>query len=257
MMQTPCLTRSVLGAVALLALASFGTEAADLPPAVAPVAECPEEPVARPHLPRTAAMMAANREVVVVAFGSSSTEGWLASNVAHSYPKVLQTTLNLTFPRSDFAIVNRGIGGQDAAEELARLDTDVIAIRPQLVIWQVGANGALRDIDPAVFSRLVSSGLAKIKAAGADVILMDNQRTPKMIAAPENDRINQALAQIAAEQNVGLFARSALMDAWAASGRSMAEFAASDGLHMNDLGYRCVGHALAEAITKGLEEVSP
>ena len=51
------------------------------------------------------------------------------------------------------AVLNRGIGGQDAPEELARLQADVIAVRPQLVIWQVGANGAMRNADPAEFRR--------------------------------------------------------------------------------------------------------
>ncbi len=230
-----------------------------VPPAIAvlPLAECPAAPLSASALPHTAATLAANKPLVVVAVGSSSTEGWLASDVAHSYPAVLQAALNLAFPRSDFSVINRGVGGQDASEELARLDTDVLAVRPQLVIWQVGANGALRDTDPAVFRRLVGAGIAKLRAAGADVILMDNQRTPRMIAAPENNRINETLAGVAAENGVGLFARSALMDAWARDGHAMTEFAASDGLHMNDLGYRCVARALAESITRGLEETSP
>ena len=230
-----------------------------VPPAiaVAPLAECPVATVPAPALPHTAATLAANKPLVVVAVGSSSTEGWLASDVAHSYPAILQGALNLAFPHADFSVINRGIGGQDASEELARLDTDVIAVRPQLVIWQVGANGALRDTDPAVFRRLVAAGIAKLRAAGTDIILMDNQRTPRMIAAPENTKINEALAGVAAEHGVGLFARSALMDAWAREGHAMAEFAASDGLHMNDFGYRCVARALAESITLGLEENSP
>ncbi|MGI4976996.1 MAG: SGNH/GDSL hydrolase family protein [Janthinobacterium lividum] len=231
-----------------------------LPPpgvAVGPAAECPPAPLAPIPLPHTAATLAANKPLVVVAVGSSSTEGWLASDVAHSYPAVLQGALNLAFPRADFSVINRGIGGQDASEELARLDTDVIAVHPQLVIWQVGANGALRDTDPAVFRRLVTAGLAKLRAAGADVVLMDNQRTPRMVAAPENNRIDQALAGVAAENGVPLFARSALMDAWGHDGHAMAEFTASDGLHMNDSGYRCVAQALAESITLGLDEKSP
>lgn len=229
------------------------------PPGVAlrPIAECPPAPLAPIPLPHTAATLAANKPLVVVAVGSSSTEGWLASDVAHSYPAVLQAALNLAFPRADFSVINRGIGGQDASEELARLDTDVIAVRPQLVIWQVGANGALRDTDPAVFRRLVTAGLAKLRAAGADVVLMDNQRTAKMVAAPENNRIDQALAGVAAENGVPLFARSALMDAWGRDGHAMTEFTASDGLHMNDSGYRCVAQALAESITLGLDEKSP
>ena len=261
-LPSPC-RRACVATLALLLGAWAPPALAQAAPSLRTTLEVPEFPgcppasVPAPGLPHTAMALAANKPVVVVAIGSSSTQGWMASDVAHSYPAILQATLNRTFPRSDFAVVNRGVGGQDAAEELARLDTDVLAVRPQLVIWQVGANGALRDIDPAVFRRLVASGVAKIKAAGADVILMDNQRTPRMIAAPENTRINEVLAAVALEQGVGLFARSALMDAWAADGHAMEEFSAPDGLHMNDLGYRCMSHALAESITRGLEEVSP
>ena len=66
-------------------------------------------------------------------------------------------------PRLHIAVLNRGIGGQDAPEELARLQADVIAARPQLVIWQVGANGALRSTDPTQFRRLITEGVASYR----------------------------------------------------------------------------------------------
>ena len=94
-----------------------------------------------------------------MALGSSSTQGARASDLAHSYPAVLQHALSAGRPDAHIAVINRGIGGQDAAEELARLDADVLAVRPQLVIWQVGANGALRNADPAAFRAMVSSGV--------------------------------------------------------------------------------------------------
>ena len=72
----------------------------------------------------------------------------MASDSAHTYPAILQTALNKALPGAHFAVINRGIGGQDAPEELARLDSDAIAVHPQLVIWQVGANGAMRHADP-------------------------------------------------------------------------------------------------------------
>ncbi|MEA2742923.1 MAG: acyl-CoA thioesterase, partial [Acetobacteraceae bacterium] len=62
----------------------------------------------------------------------------MASDSAHTYPAVLQSSLNKALPGAHFAVINRGMGGQDAPEELTRLDTDVIALHPQLVIWQVG-----------------------------------------------------------------------------------------------------------------------
>ena len=110
----------------------------------------------------------------------------MASDPAHSYPAVLQQALSAGLPEAHIAVINRGIGGQDAAEELARLDADVLAVRPQLVIWQVGANGALRNVDPAVFRAMVTTGVRRLQAAGADVILMDNQQSPR--AAGEGRR---------------------------------------------------------------------
>ncbi len=116
-------------------------------------------PLALPHL-----RSAVNHriEAVVVALGSSSTQGAMASDLAHSYPAVLQQVLSAGLPDAHIAVINRGVGGQDAAEELARLNADVLAVRPQLVIWQVGANGALRNADPAGFRDMVTTGVRRI-----------------------------------------------------------------------------------------------
>ena len=207
-----------------------------------------------PLLPHTRAALATNQPLVVVALGSSSTRGWMATDIAHSYPALLQRALNDALPKADFAFINRGIGGQDAPEELARLDSDVLAIRPQLVIWQVGANGAVRDESPTAFKHLVEEGIGKLKAAGADVILMDNQRSPRILASPEHGVIDQALAEVAKESGVNLFSRGTLMDHWAASGAPYEDFIAVDGFHMNNRGYACLAQALAETISTALKQ---
>ena len=207
-----------------------------------------------PFLPHTRAALATNQPLIVVALGSSSTRGWMATNIAHSYPALLQRALNDSLDRADFAIVNRGIGGQDAPEELARLDADVLAIRPQLVIWQVGANGAVRDEAPTIFRHLLEEGIAKLKAAGADVMLMDNQRSPKILAAPEHTVMDETLRQIAADSGVNLFSRGLLMDHWAAAGAPYDDFIAVDGFHMNNRGYACLAQAMAAVITTALRQ---
>src|SRR6476659_1926993 len=143
------------------------------------VPACPATPSMTPmKLPHLLSAVSHGLEGVIVALGSSSTQGVMASDLAHSYPAVLQQSLSTALPEAHVAVINRGIGGQDAAEELARLEADVLAVRPQLVIWQVGANGALRNADPAVFRDMVSGGVRRLQAAGADVILMDNQQSP-------------------------------------------------------------------------------
>jgi acyl-CoA thioesterase I len=223
--------------------------AAALLPIATQAGTCPADPAMdKLSLPHLHAAVAAGAEGVIVAFGSSSTQGVMASDTAHTYPAILQAALNKALPADQFAVINRGIGGQDAPEELARLDTDVIAIHPQLVIWQVGANGAMRHADPSEFHRLVEEGVDRLVKAGIDVVLMDNQRSPRVMAAVDHIILEDSLVHVAHETGVNIFSRSHLMDFWSDEGAKPALFIASDGLHHNDLGYLCVTQALARQI---------
>jgi acyl-CoA thioesterase I len=210
---------------------------------------CPQSPSLRPlNLPNLRAALAAGQEAVIVALGSSSTEGIGASSPSRAYPAVLQVELNRLLPSSHVAVVNRGVGGQDAAEELARLERDAIAVRPQLVIWQVGANGAMRHTEPTDFQRMVTEGVERLTQAHIDVVLMDNQRAPRIIASPTHAALEHVLSAVAVEEHANLFSRAALMDSWDGDGAPFARFIAPDGLHHNDLGYACVARVLAARI---------
>ena len=216
---------------------------------------CPADPPLSPlHLPHLRAALAAGQEAIIVAFGSSSTQGAMASTPGRTYPAELQMVLSYAMPNRQIAVINRGIGGQDAKAEVARLETDVIAVRPQLVIWQVGANAALRDADPAAFRQLVGDGIQRLQKAGIDVVLMDNQRSPRILASGDDAAFDGALAELSHASGVGLFSRDRLMAAWEREGAAPVEFIAADHLHHNDRGYLCVARALAEAI---LADVSP
>lgn len=238
----------------LLATLLLATLVLALAPAFAH-APCPAEPAAPVlHLRHLRAALEHGVEGVVVALGSSSTAGAMASDPAHSYPAELQAVLEHALPRMHIAVLNRGIGGQDAPQELDRLQADAIAVRPQLVIWQVGANGALRGADPAEFRRMVTEGVARMQEAGIDVILMDNQHSPRIDAAPEHGALNTILAEVAEATGTGLFSRADLMAAWDKEGSPALAFIAADGLHHNDRGYVCVADALADGILRGLRE---
>ena len=135
-------------------------------------------------LPGVKQALATNSEITIVTLGSSSTQGWHSTDIAHSYPAILQAELSAALPTAHVAVINRGVGGQDAAEMVPRLAADALAVRPSLVIWQLGANGAMKRTDPEVFRGLVASGLDTLQAAKVDVVLMDNQRAPRILAAP-------------------------------------------------------------------------
>jgi lysophospholipase L1-like esterase len=245
-------TRAVLRTflLALIAAVPFAVSAAAETP-------CPAGPGFPLRVPHLRAALDSRAEGLIVALGSSSTEGAMASDLAHSYPAELQAALSASLRRAHVAVINRGVGGQDAPEELARLDSDVIAMRPHVVIWQVGANGALRNADPAAFRAMVTDGVRRLQAAGADVILMDNQQSSRILASVGHEAMAESLAEVATGTGASLFSRSELMDAWAQEGEPPAEFLASDGLHQNDRGYLCTAYALAADIIAGLHEKLP
>ena len=219
--------------------------------------ECPRSRMPALDLPMLRAALRTNSELVIVTLGSSSTQGWHSTDIGHSYPAILQAELQAALPASHVAVVNRGVGGQDAAEMVPRLGPDALAIRPSVVIWQLGANGAMRRTDPEVFRVLVASGIGALQAGNVDVVLMDNQRAPAILAAPHRAQFDQILSESAARAGVSLFSRGSLMDQWQNAGHPYAEFVSDDGIHHNDRGYLCVAKALAGSILEGLGVLPP
>ena len=55
-----------------------------------------------------------------------------------AYPYRLESLLRLQYPDLMIDVLNRGIGGQESPKEFERLERDVIAEQPDLVIWQSG-----------------------------------------------------------------------------------------------------------------------
>lgn len=209
---------------------------------------CPVAPAQRLALPATRAALAHGRPVTVIAFGSSSTEGSGATARDRTYPARLEAGLHAALPEAHLTVLNRGRGGEEVDEMMARLEADVVAARPTLVIWQAGANAVLRGMAPEAFSARMEDGIERLRAQGIDVVLMDSQRAPRILNAPHFEKFDRALRDLSARLHVPLFSRAALMEAWAAAGTPSAEMIGPDGLHHNDHGYACVAQALAHAM---------
>jgi acyl-CoA thioesterase-1 len=202
-------------------------------------------------LARTGRRLAAGEPLKIVAIGSSSTAGAGASAPAKSYPARLEAELRTIFPRADITVLNRGINGEEARDMVTRFDQDVIAEKPDLVIWQVGTNAVLRDspIDDA--GALIRSGVKQLKQSRADVILVNPQYTQKVIAKPEAEAMVELISRSAQEAHVDLFQRFAVMRYWRLTEDiAFDTFASPDGVHMNDWSYGCLGKLVAKAIAE-------
>jgi acyl-CoA thioesterase I len=255
---------ALLGAVATAALIALLPTRAQTPvaaPAALPSAGAIAPPAAcaltleqvrfdRP-LPRIGRRLASGKPIKIVALGSSSTYGAGASSSAASYPSRLAEDLARRFPGHDITVLNRGINGDEIAGMLARLDSAVITEKPDLVLWQLGTNSLLRDRAVPPHASLLHEGLARLKAVGAEVVLIDPQYAPRVLAKPHVGDMVALIATAAKTEHVGLFHRFDLMRRWHETEHLPFDtFVSSDGVHMNDWSYACLAKALGMAIAE-------
>ena len=192
--------------------------------------------------------------ITIVAIGSSSTAGAGASSPAASYPSRLQAELKQRFPGHPITVINRGANGEEIADMLKRFDAAVVAAKPDLVIWQLGTNSVLRDHQITDHGASIRVGIAKIRATGADIVLLDPQYAPKVIAKPEVATMVELLATTAKREDVDLFPRFNVMKHWYdVDHMKFASFVSPDGLHMNDWSYGCLAKGLSVAIAEAAE----
>jgi acyl-CoA thioesterase-1 len=248
-----------LATVAIAAVASVATALVGpaLANPVAPAATAVTCPAAADlarldhALVRTTRRLAAGLPITIVAVGSSSTAGAGASSPSHSYPNRLAVELQRLFPGHPITVLNRGVNGEEAFNMLARLQHEVLAEKPDLVLWQVGTNSLLREHNFEAMGTAIHEGVVRLKASAADVVLIDPQFAPRVIAMPGIGDVNSLLATLAKQDNVNLFHRFAVMQSWReASGIPFATFLSPDDLHMNDWSYGCIARILAGAIAE-------
>ncbi|HVZ52304.1 MAG TPA: SGNH/GDSL hydrolase family protein [Pseudolabrys sp.] len=237
--------------VAALAAVLFTPLAAQAEPVVPPCrASLDQVRLAHP-LPRLAQKLAAREPITIVAIGSSSTAGAGASSPAANYPSRLAIELARSFPEQRITVVNRGVNGEETGDMLRRFDAAVIAAKPDLVIWQLGTNSVLRDHAIGDHGALIRTGLKKIRATGADVVLIDPQFAPKVIAKPEAEHMVELISATAKQEDVDLFRRYAVMKRWKEVDHlGFEKIVAPDGLHMNDWSYACMARGLGLAIAE-------
>jgi hypothetical protein len=239
---------------ALLAAAAFLTATAPAawgqprrpdPPAITPPCIIPPELA---HfdlpLPRAARRMAAQQPIKIVAIGSSSTYGEGASSPDWTYPSRLRLELAYRFPNLDIAVVNRGVNGDNDYDKRDRFERDVIAEKPDVVLWQLGTNSMLHG-NP-------------MEKHIADIVLIDPQYAPKVIRGAGANSIVAMIAETARGANVNLFRRYELMRRWREVEQlAFDKFISPDELHMNDWSYACIARALGTAIADAATPSTP
>jgi acyl-CoA thioesterase I len=117
-----------------------------------------------------------NRPVKIVAFGDSLTAGF-GLPASDAFP--VKLTHALQDKGIKVEIVNAGVSGDTASGGLARLDWSVPK-DADAVILELGANDALRGVDPAVTRNALDAILRALKARGTPVLLCGIYAPPNM-----------------------------------------------------------------------------
>src|ERR671933_1022184 len=238
----------------------WAEEASD--PRLSPSCRAPMSDIMTPApLPHMAAALGSQRIVRVMAIGSSSTVGVGASSPAKAYPAQFETILERTFKNLDVVITNRGVSGELAAATAERLKNDVALDQPDLVLWQVGTNDALAGVPVEAFKATVQSTIRWLKERRIDTVLIGLQYSPRLVQDGHHGAIRRALREIASAENVPLVPRFEAMR-FIEQARE-GDLVSGDGLHQNDLGYRCMAEHIALAVVvsaftfKRLSRASP
>jgi acyl-CoA thioesterase-1 len=212
-------------------------------------------------LVHTMRRLANGQPLTIVAIGSSSTAGAGASSPDATYPSRLAVELRTRFPGREITVLNRGVNGEETNNMMARFGADVLAAHPQLVLWQIGTNSVLRDHPLNPHGVQLHDGIEQLKGAGADVVLIDPQFAPAVLAKSETSGMVEQIALAAKQEDVDLFRRFAVMRDWHdVQHLSFGTFVSPDQLHMNDWSYACLakllGGAIAEAATRPIAAAS-
>jgi acyl-CoA thioesterase I len=224
--------------------------------AVAPRCDAPLDTVRFAYpLSRVARKFALGEPVTIVAIGSSSTAGAGASSPAASYPNRLAVELKQHFPKQPIVVINRGANGEEVGDMLKRFDASVVDAKPDLVLWQLGTNSVIRDRTFVDHGEAIREGVKKARAVGADVVLIDPQFVPKVVAKREEaDKMVAMMSTMAKKENVDLFRRFEMMKRWVEIDHMGFEsFVSADGLHLNDWSYACMAKGLALAISEAVK----
>lgn len=202
-------------------------------------------------LRHTGQRLAEGRPLRILAIGSSTTEGVGATAPDRTYPAQLEKEIERLLPHARVDMRISGVGGETAVQTLARLERELAAHNPDLVIWQVGTNDALSDVGEETFKTLLDKGIASVNATQADLVLMNQQFFPSIRHKARYERFVRMVQDAGLKKRACVFNRYALMRQWGEdSADTLRAMLSSDEFHMSDRGYACMARVLADEIVR-------
>jgi hypothetical protein len=207
------------------------------------------------HLPRVARALAAKQLVVlVVGAGSSQLPG--LNGGKNAYPARLQRALTEKLPGVDVKITTDVKAKRSATEMVKALPADLASAKPALLVWQTGTVDAMLAIDPDLFSQDLDKGIYIAHSAGADVVLINSQYSPRTESMIALGRYSEDMRWVALQQEVPLFDRFSMMRLWSDLG-TFDLYSATKKLDTAERVHDCIGRLLADLVIAAAKPPEP
>ena len=196
-------------------------------------------------LPKVADAVKSGHPLDILVVGSRSST--INTSDGGAYPERLQAALKEKLPA---VAVNVSVELQvkKTAEEVVGGLAKLMEVKkPNLVIWQTGTVDAIRSVDPEDFRAAVDEGVAALQKAGADVILMNLQYSPRTETMISVSPYLDNMRVVAQQHDVPLFDRFAIMRQWNEQG-DFDLFSTFHGIELAKRVHDCLGRALAKLV---------
>jgi hypothetical protein len=227
--------------LALLVLA--GPAWAELPAQCGVAAHLVETSYPLPKVKRAIAEKKLN--ILVVGAGSSQLPG--ASGEKNAYPARLQQALADQLKGVEVKVTTDIKASRTAAEMVKALPANLAAAKPALMIWQTGTTDAMRAVDPDQFSQALDQGIDITRGAGADVVLVNAQYSPRTESMIALSTYSEDMRWVALQQEVPLFERFSIMRLWSDLG-TFDLYSATKKLDIAERVHDCIGRLLADLV---------
>jgi hypothetical protein len=184
-------------------------------------------------------------DISVVGTGSSALPGPDGAHFA--YPARLEATLRQMLQGVTVKVtahIQTRTANTDMVAGLAKILADD---KPSLVIWQTGTTDAISGVAPEDFRVSLDDGVTAIETAGANVVLMNMQYSPRTDSMLDVGPLADVMRIVAQQHGALLFDRLGLMRNWNDSG-TFDLYAATKNYDMARRVHECIGWALATQI---------
>lgn len=185
--------------------------------------------------------------ILVVGSGSSLMPG--PDGAGKAYPGRLEDLLRKRYPQVDVKVIAVAKSRQSAADMAQNLEKALLDRKPDLVVWQTGTVDAMRGVDPESFRASLDDGIDHIVDAGADVILMNMQYSPRTETMISLSNYADIMRVVARDRDVPLFDRREIMRYWNDNGNFDLNLATKDLATAYKV-HDCLGRALASLVVE-------